>query len=232
MTQRTRPMRGTPPPSASTAPAELGLREKKKREVRARLVEVAARLFETEGYTATSVERIAQEAGVSLPTLFRYFPTKADLLFDGAEDVVEEWHIAMQSGPPDETLAEALRRATHAIAFSTRRRGSVAALRARLAPEDAELRRKALEIDARVIGRIAQTMGALLGLEPHEDPRPHLVAACAMATVRSAQFVMGHAKRPGTLARRIDEAFDALDGLGALLETPRHRAGPAFRAGA
>lgn len=221
-------------PRAGASPVHvppIGLREQKKREVRARLVEVAARLFEHEGYGATSVERIALEAGVSLPTLFRYFPTKADLLFEGAEDVVEEWRVAMHDGPAGETLTAALRRATHAIAFSTRRRGSVAALRARLAPEDAELRRKALEIDARVIGRIAETMGELLGLDPREDPRPYLVAACAMSTVRSAQFVLGHAKRPGSLARRIDEAFDALEGLGALLDT-RRASGRAFRGGA
>jgi AcrR family transcriptional regulator len=210
-----------PRASKTTHDTTIGLREQKKREVRARLVEVAAHLFESEGYAATSVERIALEAGVSLPTLFRYFATKADLLFEGAEDVVEEWRHAISEGPAGEPLATALRRATHAIAFSTRRRGSAAALRARLAPEDAELRRKALEIDARVIGRIADTMGELLGLDPREDPRPYLVAACAMSTVRSAQFVLGHAKRPGTLARRIDEAFDALDGLGALLTTPR-----------
>lgn len=195
----------------------VGLRERKKAALRARLVEVAAALFETHGYAATSVERIAAEAGVSLPTLFRYFPTKADLLFEGADAVVDEWRDAMLAGTPGEPLVTALRRATHAIAFRTPRRGSVAALRAKLSPHDPELRRKALEIDARVIGRIAETMGTLLGLDPYEDPRPFLVASCAMSTVRSAQFVLGHASRAGTLAARIDEAFDALEGLDGLL---------------
>lgn len=205
-------------------PAEPSLRERKKNETRVRLVETAGRLFRELGYVETSVDRIAREAGVSLPTLFRYFPTKADLLFHGADDVVTEWEREMRAGPPGEPLGDALRRATHAIAFRTPARGSVARLRAELSPHDPELRRKALEIDARLVGRIATIMGELLGLAPAEDVRPFLVASCAMAAVRSAQFTLGHSRRPKSdFAARIDEAFDALEGLGRTLRAPMKR---------
>jgi AcrR family transcriptional regulator len=221
--------KSAPKPAVSVAmfapkPAvPLGLRDRKKVETRERLVEVAGALFRKQGYVETSVEQICREAGVSLPTLFRYFPTKADLLFHGADAVVEEWRVAMRAGPKREPLGAALRRATHAIAFKTPERGSVARLRAELSPHDPELRRKALEIDARLIGRIAELMGELLDLNPQEDVRPYLVASCAMAAVRSAQFVVGHGHK-SSFPARLEQAFDALDGLSATLKRPVHKA--------
>lgn len=54
-----------------------GLRERKKEHTRAAIREAALRLFRTQGYTATTVRQIADAAGVSQQTLFRYFPSKA-----------------------------------------------------------------------------------------------------------------------------------------------------------
>ncbi len=131
----------------------------------------------------------------------------------------------MRAGPKREPLGAALRRATHAIAFKTPERGSVARLRAELSPHDPELRRKALEIDARLIGRIAELMGELLDLNPQEDVRPYLVASCAMAAVRSAQFVSaGVLANKSSFPARLEQAFDALDGLSATLKRPVQKA--------
>ncbi len=207
----------TEPPSEEP---RVGLRARKKADTRAAIASAAARLFAKDGYVETGVARIAEEAGVSLPTLFRYFPTKADLLFDGADDVVEEWRQAMLAGPPDESLGAALRRSTQTLVASTPQRSGVAQLRAELTPHDPELRRKALEIDARVIGRIAGVIGEILDVDPSEDPRAFLVASAAMAAVRSAQHVVGRSRRKRSLGRAIDDAFDALDGLGATLDAP------------
>ena len=201
-------------------PRPMGLRAQKKADRRAVIARAATRLFAKHGYMETSVAAIAREADVSLPTLFRYFPTKADILFDGADEVVDAWRLSMHSGPAGETLGAALRRATHAIVASTPERGSVALLRAELVPRDPELRRKALEIDGRVIGRLAEAIAEMLGVNANEDPRAFLVASCAMAAVRSAQHVLGHGRqhvKKRGFSAAIDEAFDALDGLGATL---------------
>ena len=202
-------------------PPPEGLRAKKKADTRATIARVAGKLFAKRGYIETSVAQIAAEAGVSLPTLFRYFPTKADILFDGADDVVEEWRLTMRAGPAHETIAAALRRSTLVLASSTPRRDAASRLRAEIAPHDPELRRKALEIDARVIGRIAGLVGELLDVDPNEDPRAFLVASCAMAAVRSAQHVLGHSRRKSRSFRSaVNESFDALEGLGATLSRP------------
>jgi AcrR family transcriptional regulator len=199
---------------------ETGLRDRKKAETRASIAAVARRLIAANGYAETSVEAICREAGVSVPTFFRYYPTKADVLFEGADAVVDEWRHALVRGPAKETLGAALRRATHEIAFVTPERGSLAQLRAELVGTDPELQRKVLEIDARLMVRIAGALGELLDVDAADDPRAYLLAACAMGAVRSAQHVVGASRGKRALARRIDEAFDALDDLGALLRRP------------
>ena len=57
------------------------LREKKKQRTRLDLIRAARKLFVEKGYDATTVDEIAEEAMVSRSTLFRYFPSKEDLVF-------------------------------------------------------------------------------------------------------------------------------------------------------
>ena len=68
----------------STSP---GLRERKKARTRATIQREALRLFQRNGYAATSVEAIADAAEVSPSTFFRYFPTKEDVVLT---DFVDE----------------------------------------------------------------------------------------------------------------------------------------------
>lgn len=49
-------------------------------ETRARILDAARRLFEAQGYAATSVNAIAAEAGVALKTVYVVFESKAGLL--------------------------------------------------------------------------------------------------------------------------------------------------------
>jgi AcrR family transcriptional regulator len=50
---------------------------------------VALRLFEKRGFDAVTMHEIAEAAGVSPRTLFRHFPTKSDLVWDGLKQLRE-----------------------------------------------------------------------------------------------------------------------------------------------
>ncbi|HSZ39108.1 MAG TPA: TetR family transcriptional regulator [Trebonia sp.] len=61
-------------------------RERKKHATRDRIRASALRLFDEQGYDATTVEQIAAAAGVSHMTFFRYFPTKEDAALSDSYD--------------------------------------------------------------------------------------------------------------------------------------------------
>ncbi|MFJ9381224.1 TetR/AcrR family transcriptional regulator [Streptomyces sp. NPDC101455] len=73
----------TPAPSqrpSATQRRKPGLRERKKAKTRTIIQARALRLFTEQGYAATTVEHVAAAADVSPSTVFRYFPTKTDLV--------------------------------------------------------------------------------------------------------------------------------------------------------
>ncbi len=70
------------------------------------LAAVAQRLFVAEGFDNTSIEDIARAAGISRRTFFRYFSTKADVLF-------------VESAAELRRLQEALRQARRGAPYRT-----------------------------------------------------------------------------------------------------------------
>jgi AcrR family transcriptional regulator len=79
-------------------------RSAKKAATRARIRSEALRLFEADGYDATTVERIAAAAGVTHTTFFRYFPTKEDVaLSDNYDPLIAE---LIRARPSTESVAE------------------------------------------------------------------------------------------------------------------------------
>ena len=60
---------------------ELGLRERKKSQVRLALINSALGLFRDRGFDETSIDDIAAKANVSRRTFFRYFATKDEVIF-------------------------------------------------------------------------------------------------------------------------------------------------------
>ncbi|MFG2955979.1 TetR/AcrR family transcriptional regulator [Streptomyces sp. NPDC048291] len=65
---------------------DMGLRERKRRRMYEDVSDVAVRLFLAKGFDAVSVAEVAAAAGISKPTLFRYFPAKEDLVLHRIAD--------------------------------------------------------------------------------------------------------------------------------------------------
>lgn len=79
----------------------------------------AAQVFAARGYHRATTNRIAERAGVSIGTLYQYFPNKAALLVDLMEHHMQEAarRISRQLGSPtgDDTAADLLRRFLEAL---------------------------------------------------------------------------------------------------------------------
>ena len=70
--------------------ATSGRRERRRLELRERLLESARSLFEEHGYDETKVAEICEHADVAYGTFFNHFPTKLDLLRALADRSVQE----------------------------------------------------------------------------------------------------------------------------------------------
>lgn len=84
--------------------------------VRERLVVAAVDLFTEQGYDQTTVAQIANRAGVTKSTFFRYFPDKRELLVAGQETLSRLLAEGIAEAPvgatPLEAVAAGLRRAS------------------------------------------------------------------------------------------------------------------------
>lgn len=147
----------------------------------------AARLVATNGLVATTVEQIAEAAEVGRATFFRYFSSKEDAV---AEGMTRHW----------------LDRITEAIATQPRElsaQGAVVAAFGDLGDgfseisdqvrELATLTRSSpalsawtLQIYVRYETAIADLVAPRLAEETASDPRPRLIGALAMASIRIA----------------------------------------------
>lgn len=157
------PARTEPPTASASRP---GLRERKKTKTRQAIRKAAYRLFEEQGYAATSVERIAEEAEVSPSTVFRYFPTKEDIVLTDEYDPL--MHEAVLARPADEPPVTALRRAmSDVIEQATRqepgREPAESHQRARLVMEVPALRARMTEHVSETVRTLAAALAGRTG---------------------------------------------------------------------
>ncbi|MHC5905299.1 TetR/AcrR family transcriptional regulator [Streptomyces sp. S6] len=75
-------------PTTLTDSRPLGLRERKKIKTRTAIRSAMYALVEEQGYDATTIEQIAERAEVSPSTVFRYFPTKEDIVLTDEYDAI------------------------------------------------------------------------------------------------------------------------------------------------
>ncbi|MGO4204814.1 TetR family transcriptional regulator [Rhodococcus sp. TAF43] len=66
------------------------------------LAAVAQRMFVEHGFDQTSIEDIARAAGISSRTFFRYFPTKADVLWVESDAEIGRLRDVLAAGLPTE----------------------------------------------------------------------------------------------------------------------------------
>jgi AcrR family transcriptional regulator len=184
-----------------------GLRERKKQQTRAAIQHEGLRLIAEGGYDATTCEQIAAAAGVSTATLFRYFPTKEDIVLqDGYDPVIAAAVLARpaQEAPLvavrrgfDDALADVLRGDLEPVRQRTALILSVPALRARAREQDASL--------------VSHLRVALQARGGAADGDFQVAASCCAAAVSVA--VERWATQGGDLAALVGGAFAELGDL-------------------
>ena len=148
--------------------AEVGLRERKKRQTRELLTDTANRLFAERGFDAVTVAEIARAANVSEVTVFNYFPTKEDLFFGGMQFFEETLLDAVRTRAAGESVLEAFRRPVLAgfpvLAAGKRIRSIVAARKLISASPALEVHER--EIVARYTNLLAEQLAEEAGTTP------------------------------------------------------------------
>jgi AcrR family transcriptional regulator len=154
----------SPSPSSK---APCGLRERKKARTRDAIQAHALRLFRERGYTATTVEQIAQAAEISPSTFFRYFPSKEDVVFkDEFDPMIIESFLAQPAGM---TAIQAFRAAVRTV-FGSISDDELVAARERhaLIWDVPELRAAALENMGESMRMIAELAARRAGRSPDD----------------------------------------------------------------
>ncbi|SDZ14841.1 transcriptional regulator, TetR family [Geodermatophilus africanus] len=84
-----------------------GLRDRRRQQTRATIIEAAAELFAERGFDAVSVVEIAQRAGVVEKTVFNHFPVKEGLVFEADPPMRAALLEAVRRRPAGESVSAA-----------------------------------------------------------------------------------------------------------------------------
>ncbi|MEU8524597.1 MULTISPECIES: TetR/AcrR family transcriptional regulator [Streptomyces] len=87
-----------------------GLRERKKRETKQRISDIATGLFLERGFAAVTIAEIAEAADVSVNTVYNYFPAKEDLFLDRMDGVTQRLARMIRGRDKGESAADAVLR--------------------------------------------------------------------------------------------------------------------------
>jgi len=204
-----------------------GLRERRKRETRQAISDIATGMFAARGYDQVTIAEIAAAAGVAKMTVTNYFPRKEDLVFDQAEGLIRQLAGVIATRAPGESLLAAVRRDyACAVARGDVSLGLSSPAFARMIQDSPALASRALEM----LNQREQALGDAIAAETGTDnPQQRVVAAllASVPRVLSAEaFRRSLAGQPrdeirAVLAEQAAAGFDLLEpALGDYLIRP------------
>jgi AcrR family transcriptional regulator len=173
---------------------------------RSRLEQAALELFVERGFEQTTVAEIAQRAGLTERTFFRYFADKREVLFAGAGALQEFLVRAVAQAPGSATPLGAIASALEATAPLFAERGDYPRRRQAVIAANAELQEREL---IKLAALAAAMAGALRerGIPP---PAASLAAEAGIAVFRIAFERWTTEDCQPDLAKLIRESLDEL----------------------
>ncbi|WP_405869323.1 TetR/AcrR family transcriptional regulator [Streptomyces sp. NBC_00005] len=196
-----------------------GLRERKKRQTRQYISDVATGLFIERGFDAVTVAEIADAADVSVNTVYNYFPAKEDLFLDrsaGLVDRMARWVRGRNKG--ESAAAAVLRELREEVEAVSPRVGLFAgyAKFMRVIDDAPALRSRLWAIGQEVQANLEEALREETGAAD-EDPMPHLIAGQLGWVHSTVMAVVGREmlkeRNPGEVSREVLVLLDDMEEL-------------------
>src|ERR1700755_2734870 len=115
-----------------------------KPDAQGRLITAAIELFDEQGYEATTVAGIAERAGLTKRTFFRYFSDKREVLFSGSQELQRRWLEGVGGAPTGATPLAIVAAGLDPVAAMFTERHDFARIRARIIEANPELQEREL----------------------------------------------------------------------------------------
>ena len=192
----------------SASPKKEGRRERKRLETLRRIAETGLKLFIAHGYEGTTLEAIAEAAGISRRTFFYYFKSKEEVLLAWqGSGFVETLRPAMLEESPHQAPLDAVRHCLLKLISRYETKESIIVDRLLRSTEALRARKQAVYVDME-----QALLGAMCELWPEPKRRTSLriVAMISIGAMRLAMetWRQENGKRP--LAKYLRESFATL----------------------
>jgi AcrR family transcriptional regulator len=196
----------------SPAATEVSLRDRAREAIRDEVLTRAWLLFAEQGFAGTTIEQVAEAAGMSRRTFFRYFSGKDELVSARLLASGDRLAAALAARPDSEPAWPALRAALQALVTDVEEHEDIARPLHLMLQQEPEVRAAAHErghrwlqlLEPIVAQRLARTDPAA-----YTDLRSRALIGSALACFDAAQLVW--AAQPGSrLGPLLDEAMQAV----------------------
>jgi AcrR family transcriptional regulator len=182
-------------------------------QTRSEIVDAALQLFQAQGFDNTSMEQVADAAGVSRRTIYRYFFTKDDLVFESPRLWLRVLNETLETREPQESTRDLFRRALLEVArFIEADREVVLAGFSILAGSPSLMARHGRS-DAEWTARYLELLGPDVANEPN-GPLIATTAAMAIVAAQNALIAVWATSPPGAdliaMAEVVIEQIDSL----------------------
>jgi AcrR family transcriptional regulator len=189
----------------------LDLRSRTRENVRVQIAEVAFNVFAERGFDAVTATEVAEAAGISRASFFRYFESKEDAVFVAQEELGAKIAGRLRERPAGEDAWSALRQSLDPIIAVYRESPTQSLARLRLTRSTTKLRAHQLERFDQWKQLIGAALAERLGVE-EVDIRIEALVAAALAAMGSASSRWAASDGADDLIELIDEAFGAIAG--------------------
>jgi AcrR family transcriptional regulator len=167
---------------------EIGLRERKKLKTRAAIQREAMRLFLDRGFSATTIEDIAEAVEISPSTFFNYFESKEDVVF--ADELDPLILAAFDAQPAENNPVHRLRMAMRAVfGHLTPEQDKMMRERMQLMASTPELRGAMLSQFADIVDQIAHLLAPRVGRK-RDDFAVHNLAGAVLGVLLAAMLAI------------------------------------------